>query len=189
MSSLVLWAALLLSGAVYFPVASATEQIPDFIEIDGESRPLFAEPFNQVLEAPERWQAFVRDYAPGQCSANWRGYQAYWSIRDAKLYLQRLLREACQCREEMPLDVFFPGQDAPVLADWYSGTLLIPLGQPGRGRHMGYSTEYERYWIVEVQNGQIVSRNLITHEELLRNREPMREQRSTQPHGGGSESP
>ena len=57
-----------------------TAQIPDRIELNGETHSLFAEPF-----AP--WVAASGLRFIPSSTANWRGYVARWLVRDGKLWL------------------------------------------------------------------------------------------------------
>ncbi|WP_024888856.1 hypothetical protein [Luteimonas huabeiensis] len=165
-------AGLLLSallGLGLTPLAAATEQIPDTLVVDGQARPLHAEPFGALLDQPAHWATFRRLFAPalGACTANWRGYKAWWAIEDGELRLQRLVAGACgRNPPEVPLDAFFPGERAPVAARWYSGQLLVPLGERGGDDHAGYSARYPRYLLLDIDAGRVVARREISHDML-----------------------
>lgn len=151
--------------------ATATEQIPDVIDYQGQARPLHTEPFGALLDEPAQWQTF-RDAAGqslGNCTANWRGYRAWWALRQDRLWLERMVYGACDDDRARAADLqaYFPGQLAPIPATWYSGTLVIPLGAPGANSHMGYSTDYPRYALVEIQAGAITATHEIDHSTLM----------------------
>ncbi|MCD9032519.1 hypothetical protein LDO32_12360 [Luteimonas sp. Y-2-2-4F] len=151
------------------PYAAATEQIPDAIVVDGQTRPLYAEPFGVLLDEPAHWATFRRLFAPalGACTGNMRGYKAWWTIEDDELRLDRLVAGACsKDPPEVPLDAFFPGQRAPVAARWYSGGLIVPLGERGSDDHAGYSARYPRYLLIDVDVGRVVARREISHDTL-----------------------
>ena len=162
----------------------ATEQIPDTIRIDGDIRPLHSEPLGVWLEAAEHWAVFrerVLD-ARGPCSANWRGYRADWHLQDGRLLLQRIVRGACaRTPPEVPLTQLFPGRDVPIEADWYDGTLLVPLGEAGENSHMGYSTRYPRYAVITIAAGREVDRHEVTQEQLDAQRQRARAARQASP--------
>lgn len=160
-------AALLLALAL---PAVATEQIPDVIALDGQQRPLHSEPLGTLLQTPAHWQHFQKAAGRhlGGCSANWRGYRAWWALRDARLWLERMVYGACDHHaRDADLTRYFPRQTAPIFADWYSGTLVVPLGEEGKNQHMGYSAQYPRYRLVEILAGQVISQREIDHEHLL----------------------
>ena len=101
----------------------------------------------------------------GGCTANWRGYRAWWALREGRLWLERMVYGAC-AGDRAPaadLQVYFPGRSAPVVADWYSGTLVVPLGAPGANAHMGYSTAYPRYALVDIQAGTVTATREVDH--------------------------
>ncbi len=164
--------------------ALATEQIPDTIRIDGETRPLYSEPLGAWLDEGEHWAVFRERglEARGPCSANWRGYRADWQLQDGRLRLQRIVRGACARKPpEIPLATLFPGRDMPIEADWYHGTLLVPLGEPGRNNHMGYSTRDPRYAVITIVAGREVDRHEVTRTELDAQRQRERAERRASP--------
>ncbi|CAP53414.1 hypothetical protein EIQ06_01100 [Xanthomonas campestris pv. campestris] len=156
-------AALLLWGLI--GTAQATEQIPDRIQIDGRDAALLAEPLSAVLDDQATWQRFVAHVrqALGGCSANWRGYQAYWRLDGASLLLDRMVIGACaDTPPNLPLQVLFPQRQAPLLADWGDGELLIAL--PDAYAHSvaaapaQASSKSLPYLLLHVQHGQITAR-------------------------------
>jgi len=94
-------------------------------------------------------------------SACWRGYVATWGIVDQKLFLT-----AVNIGKRNALSVLFPGQES-VLADWYSGTLLVPTGKLKTYVHMAYSSTYERYALLTVREGFLVREMRLSHSEFL----------------------
>jgi len=151
--------------------AAATEQIPDAIRIDGEQRPLYSEPFGMLLAVPARWEQFREASGiavRGPCTANWRGYRAWWALRDERLWLERMVYGACnRDAPDADLSLYFPGRSTPIAADWYSGTLVVPLGERGANQHMGYSTQYPRYRLVEIVDGRVTAQREIDHDQLM----------------------
>lgn len=136
----------------------ATAQIPDAIRLDDEVSGLHSEPLNaMIFRLGTDW--LKREDALGSCSANWRGYRAFWTIQDNKLLLERVVVDACAEKpREVSISTLFPGKSAPVAADWYTGVLTIPRGKQTQYVHMGYQSKYERYVILVVKKGLIVSR-------------------------------
>ena len=141
-------------------LASATAQMPDEIVIDGEPRPLFTEPepFVRYLDDAGQHPRLGPFLDGSLCSASWRGFKAYWKIDDAKLLLVKLLANPCTQSNEVPLTVFFPGHSGPVLARWFSGELLVPLGRRLQYVHLGYGSRYERYLLLTVESGIVIDR-------------------------------
>src|SRR3546814_1423132 len=94
-------------------------------------------------------------------SANWRGYTASWEIADGRLVLRDATilvagEEAGDYTPESILGDLFPSTEAPVVADWYSGALIIPDGERTKYVHMGYGSSYERYQVLRIAAGRVV---------------------------------
>lgn len=94
-------------------------------------------------------------------SANWRGYTASWEIADGQLVLRdvTLLVAAGDSGDYAPKSILgdlFPSTAAPVVADWYSGALIVPDGEITHYVHMGYGSSYERYQVLRVAAGRVV---------------------------------
>src|SRR3546814_1093914 len=117
--------------AARFPaMALATSQIPARIRIDGQDYALNTNPLPPRL--------FASGWLPPKeamvSSANWRGYTASWEIADGRLVLRDATilvagEEAGDYTPESILGDLFPSTEAPVVADWYSGALIIQDGE------------------------------------------------------------
>jgi hypothetical protein len=135
--------------------ASATAQMPDRILYQGELYPLFSEPLGRYLDehGPRTKELFF-----SVCTACWRGYVATWEVKENYLYLTKLVEGTCRPdAKEIPIAALFPGQTAPVKADWFSGDLRIPQGERVRYERRGYGAVYERELYVTIRNGRLVS--------------------------------
>lgn len=150
-----------------------TAQMSDTITIDGAVLQLFAEPLEAYFsDAPEHSHPRP-DFAPTN-TANWRGYLARWEIRDGRLYITALDAELCErggpegwrCDKRRPFHLadLFPSSRGPVFADWYSGTLRVPLGAQMDYVHRGYESVYEFDLLL------IVDRGLVTATRTIDNR-------------------
>jgi hypothetical protein len=144
---------------------SATAQIPDTIEVDGERMELFSQPLRQLEQAnPRAWRKLARYRQGMQCSAAWFGVLASWKVQDERLYLAAVRASPCsEDSEEIPLRKLFGRRlgRAPVLADWVSGELFIPRGRLVEYVHAGFASQYERYLRLRVENGMVVMRELV----------------------------
>jgi len=150
-----------------------TAQIPDSIAIDGAQHMLFSEPL----------EAYYSDYrprpsfAPGN-TANWRGYIASWEIRDNRLYLSGIKAEVCdragpqgwRCDKRHPIGLkdLFPKGNGMVFAEWYSGTLRVPLGKQMNYVHMGYQSTYEFDLLIVVEKGIVTSTTTVDNRKAPR---------------------
>jgi hypothetical protein len=137
------------------------------IVIDGEEWSMTTDPLCDFL-AERGFQPVMRS------TANWWGYTARWEVRDGGLHLTHLDGEqgvetgrpsavvlpdglepapSVERRALVPADLF--GQDLPVLASWFSGTLY-----PERGLvqyvHAAWESTFAESRAVVVQQGRVV---------------------------------
>lgn len=154
-----IFTALLLATLNLPSLSMATAQIPDEIFVDNEWRPLHAEPLNRLLrQAPEKG-GIALNPKPGRCTASYRGYQAFWRVVENRLYLEKVVLDPCdKTPEAVNMEKLFPGKPQPVQADWYTGVLIIPQGAAKREEYQGYVLDYERYVVMVVKRGEVVSR-------------------------------
>ncbi|KAB7769165.1 hypothetical protein [Xanthomonas maliensis] len=159
---------LLLCGLV--GASQATEQIPDRIQLDGQDAVVLAEPLSSVLDDPATWQRFVAHAgsALGACSANWRGYQAFWRVDGNRLLLDRVVLGACaDAPPTLPLPVLFPNRRAPVVADWVDGEVLVALPDPPAP---GTPASALPYVLLQLRHGQVIRREPLTPAQLAARR-------------------
>ena len=154
MQSIKMAASLVSATLLCCPVAHATTQISDEIAIDGRTSPLLTLPLNSIRPGIEG-AVFLDQFFTSRCSANWRGYKAFWSIEDSRLLLVKVVTDACSGgTKEFPIENLFPGKSTPLLASWYSGKLLVGIGKPRHTRSL--TPQYERYVVITVANGVVV---------------------------------
>jgi len=149
-----------------------TAQIPDSILIDGETHALFSEPLNAYYSDAPR-----PNFVP-QNTANWRGYVGTWEIRDGRLYLIGVVAEICNLplgwncpqdqRRIVGLGDLFPQRGDSVLADWFSGTLRVPVGGQLQYRHMGYESVYEFDLLLTIEKGAVKSTTTVDNRKARR---------------------
>jgi len=139
--------------------AVATTQIPDEVVLDGSPSPLFSEPLRARLSVAPREGGLAIGFDPGQCSASWRGYRAFWRVQDGKLLLERVVTHPCsKTPKEVDLKPLSPSGTKPVEATWYTGVLVVPLGRARLDQRGRDGNVYERYAVLVVQRGNVVSR-------------------------------
>jgi hypothetical protein len=81
-------------------------------------------------------------------TACWRGYVGTWEIRDGWFYLVGVRGR------------FVFAEDRPLLADWFSGVLRVPLGGVLRYVHMGFASVYEQELHILIERGRVVDRRV-----------------------------
>ena len=134
----------------------ATAQAPDAIEINDVKYRLNTNPLKKYLikinwEIPERASI---------SSANWRGYLASWKIKAGNLLLNDMTISVRSKTEEHSyddvsiLESIFPNKKE-IIADWYSGALIVPRGKMTNYVHMGYGSSYEKYTVLRISQGVV----------------------------------
>lgn len=147
-------ALLIIAAVLCCPLVHATTQIPDEIVIDERPSPLLTLPLNSIRPGIQG-AVFLDQFFSSTCSANWRGHKAFWKIEDSRLFLIRVVTDACSgSTKEFPIETLFPGKSAPLLASWYSGSLLVAIGKPLR--RGGLTPEYDRYLVITVADGVVL---------------------------------
>lgn len=82
-------------------------------------------------------------------TACWRQYIGTWQIIDNKFYLVNLEGR------------FKLASDAPVFANWFTGTLRIPQGEMLHYVHMGFGSVYEREKHIKIEKGIVTNCKII----------------------------
>ena len=148
--------ALVISFLLAIPgIACATAQAPDRIRVGGEEYALNTNPLSGYLKK----QAWRPPKDALIASANWRGHIAHWEIKDDQLVLTDVTIFIKSDEHELVtrsiLHDLFPSLTT-VVADWYSGALIIPHGKITQYVHMGYGSSYESYQVIRVASGKII---------------------------------
>lgn len=149
------------------PAANATAQASDELIVEGKTFALNTNPLEAQLEQ-KQWKPPEEAVIS---SANWRGYIATWEIRDGKLFLKEATilvsdpkDEHAYLRKPITGDLY-PGA-TEVLADWYTGALIVPDGKMTRYVHMGYGSSFDHYQVFRVRAGAVVERLSMTGAEF-----------------------
>lgn len=163
-----------LSG--FFSLAHATAQVPDVILIDGKEYSLNTNPLDRYLDK-------LGDKAPRfewPHTALWRGYVATWELAQGKLYLRKVEGHRNSGNDAGSADdsganvdgmkEMFPDK-SDVVADWYTGTLIIPSGEQVEYVHMGYGSTYAKYIVASIKDGIETERHDLSLKEFERFRD------------------
>lgn len=144
----------------------ATGQEGDIIFINGEKWTLLGEPI-QVDSALSRHLREVLPENRSLCSSNWKGYTAYWSIRNEKLCLDSILvmfynSETRKVNYQSIPDAdmrnvfhdYYDNED--IVATWYTGRVREGQGALVRYEHSGFDRNHEHEQILTVKEGQVI---------------------------------
>jgi hypothetical protein len=125
-----------------------TAQACDKILIEGRENRLYCEPLELY------WNDYnpKPDFVPPH-TACWRGYIAFWTVEATKLHLTGIDTE----NESLKIEKVFPGKEAPIFADWFTGELRIPQGEMLQYVHMFYQSRFESDLFLLVDNGIVLN--------------------------------
>lgn len=136
----------------------ATEQLPDKIIYQGKTYNLH----NNPLETYFKKHPNKRPAKMMQISNLWRGYVATFEFKDNQLFLKDIeiqyrdttSKEIYTYKWKSVLHKVIPdGKNIKI--DWLTGLLVIPHGKLIEHVHMGYSSTYENYILLELENGHL----------------------------------
>lgn len=134
----------------------ATAQFPDKINYNGKEYNLNSNPLEVYFEKnPNK-----RPKSEVRSSALWRGYVATFEIIDNQLFLKDIeiqyrdttSKGSNNSNWKSVLNEVFADQKN-IQVDWYTGLLVIPQGKVVNYVHMGYSSTYQHYTILELNKG------------------------------------
>lgn len=132
-----------------------TAQFTEMLSHAGKYHSLCTLPLEPYLDMSEKRALFAGLHVHTACT---RRYVGVWEIADGRLLLTRLhtLEE-----EDFPLEVLFPGMQAPVFAGWFTGTLRCPKGELLKHIHFDFLSIYERDWLIYVKDGLVQGERVV----------------------------
>lgn len=156
---------LLLLVLVLAGQAAATVQQVDLLHVDGEVLQTTTTPLAPHL-AKVGWtlpeDAII-------ASSNARGYLAEWAVEDGRLVLRDATITAFRIETGVgPQSIkgeLFPGQ-ARVVADWYTGALIVPDGELVEDALLGSAPRFDHYQVFRVASGEVLGRLSLTGEQF-----------------------
>lgn len=104
-----------------------TMQRHDTLLYNGEQKIIYSQPLEEYFNANTR-----PNFTSFDTSMTIRGYYADWKIENDKLFLIDFVGHqlASNWNElEYRLNHLFKDIDPPVFADWFSGDIIIPIGE------------------------------------------------------------
>jgi hypothetical protein len=137
----------------------ATAQFPDKIIFNGKEYSLHSNPLEAYFEKnPDK-----RPKGGVMSTALWRGYVATFEVRDSQLFVKDIQIEYWDTTNKKSHDTKWKsvltevfGEQKNVKVDWLTGLLVLPYGKLVNYVHMGYGSTYEKYYLLEIDNGNYV---------------------------------
>jgi hypothetical protein len=144
----------------------STGQIPDYLVIEEDTIPIFANPLEQYFEQVGSRE--LVDFVGCASTACWRGYIAYWRLRNDSLFLEKVT----SCHEDCGLEnvdanlrKMFGSEQ--VFASWFTGNIIAPMGELVLYVHMGYASLYEEEIHFKISKGCKKKEKLISNQKLV----------------------
>lgn len=143
--------------------AFATSQRPDKLIYNGIEYNLFTNPLEIYFEKnPEKRPTHAYGGVVIGSSSLWRGYVATFEIKNNKLIVKDIQILCIDTTENNSHDIewesvlieVFPEQKE-LEVDWFTGLLVLPLGNLMNYIHEGYGSTYENYIILEINEGNL----------------------------------
>ena len=113
---------------IFFTSSSfATQQIKETFIVGGVSKGIDSTPLTTLFTFEEIHLMLENE---GYCSANWRGYKGTWELKNGELFLNSLVKGACNDNPPMIDPVLFFGEKQyPLKAKWFNSTIEIRLSE------------------------------------------------------------
>ncbi len=161
--SIILIVQLLLCANVF-----ATAQAPDYLLYQGKKYRLHVNPLEELFVENEG----LRPETGITSSGNWRGYIATFSINKNSLVVSDITienpdpnKKHSYLTESVISNVFPKEPDRKM--DWFSGLLVVPLGERIGYVHLSYASQYERYLLIRIKNGLVKESDELDFEEYM----------------------
>lgn len=148
-----------------------TAQYPDKITFEGIEYNLNSNPLEYFFEEyPEK-----RPQDGVMSTALWRGYVAHFEIIDDQLFVTDIKIQV-PAKDEKGAEPFnwvsvyskvFPNSKKTKIV-WYSGILILPHGKMVEYVHMGYSSIYSEYLLLEIDKGNFNESRKYKNKEFLK---------------------
>jgi hypothetical protein len=139
----------------------STGQVADAIIYNGDTLQLLANPLELLYDSTNRPEWFF-ERSSCMSTACWRGYIAYWEIKDNNLFLIKI-GSCCPDKDFITADLarlfgdkFVNGK---VHAYWVTGELFAPFGKMLFYEHSGYERIYEQEFGFTINNGKLIKVN------------------------------
>lgn len=131
------------------------------LEWHGKTYALFGEPLEQRYPDRAARPRFMS--VPLDPAGTDRGYIGSWRLEDDRLYLVDIDGWLCaeaavssaDCRRANLAELFGTARGTPVFAEWYSGELVLPDGDPLPGMETGDSALHERTIRITLKAGKV----------------------------------
>lgn len=147
----------------------ATIQVPDCLIVGKDTLRIQSNPLDGYFAKHPIPENLITNLS----SANWRGYVAYFKFIDNKLVVENIYKRECKVDENgnqtsFPVSIYNDifGERNNFECDFYSGLLICVSGEILEYVHMGYSSLYEKYNLIEIKEGTNIKSKQFSAEEF-----------------------
>lgn len=123
-----------------------TAQAPEILILEGKEMEVDED---SCPALPKNDPRILRSAETTLCSACWRGYVGTWEIKNGALFLVDLSGNYTLKAGE------------PIFAEWYSGEIIAPEGEPLEYDAMGTPYLYERQQNIAIRKGKVVDISMV----------------------------
>jgi len=152
-----------------FKNAFSTGQVPDYLIINNDTLPIFSNPLDQYIRKVENKELKkLIDSINCNSTACWRGYKAIWELQNDTLFLRKIASCHKFCGHEVSdtnLKEIFGTEN--VVADWFTGKIVMPKGELIQYIHMGYESVYEEEHVYSFRKGIKKNVRIKSNEKLV----------------------
>ncbi|MBF4517555.1 hypothetical protein IRZ71_14420 [Flavobacterium sp. ANB] len=144
----------------------ATAQTPDYLIVGKDTLSIQSNPLQEYFDL----HPIPKNLSTMVSSGNWRGYIAYFQFLDGKLVVENIYKEDYKGNDDYFLTSIYKevfGENKNFECNFYSGLLICPSGKMLQYVHMGYSSIFENYTLIELKNGVNVKSKKLTAEEFM----------------------
>ena len=138
----------------------ATAQTPDYLIIGKDTLSIHCNPLEEYFKEKPLPEGLITTMSTGL----WRGYIAYFKII-YKVDYSYENENSKRTLTSIYKDVF--GNQENFQCNFYSGVLICPLGEIIEYIHMGYSSIYEKYKLLEIKDGIYQKEVELTYNEFM----------------------
>lgn len=150
--------------------AFATGQMGDKLIYKGKTLEMTSNPLEQYFKT----NPSLRPKSPIIMSSLWRGYVATFELADKQIkvkdieimVMDSIKKTNRYIRSSVYEQVF--KTTTPTKMDWYTGLLVVPTGKMLQYVHMGYSSTFESYLLLEIDKGNLISEKNMTNKAYLK---------------------
>jgi hypothetical protein len=158
------------SFVLSFSEVFATAQIPDFLITEKDTIRIQCNPLERYFEKNPIKEGLITNMS----TALWRGYIAYFKIIDNQLVVENIYKQEfgkdkngkhSEKYISIYNDVF--GKEKNFYCNFYSGVLICPYGKMIEYIHMGYSSIFENYRLIEINLGEVQKEKTLSDQDFM----------------------